>query len=159
MSENEHKERQGHAYNEIIVAERVGIAVLLQIRPDRELILRRRFALVFQVEEELLRARVEAQDVVDKAPHLGIEETRGLAEDSHEVVSGPLELAPVPRDGKCHFGWKDALREVRGELEEIDEIGVGAGVEDDLTNSEYLGRVLLCSDRTHKAANVPYTRR
>ena len=159
MSENEHKERQRHAYNQIIVAERVGIAVLLQIRPDRELILRRRFALVFQVEEELLRARVEAQDVIEKAPHLGIEETRGLAEDSHEVVSGPLELAPVPRDGKCHFGWKDALREVRGELEEIDEIGVGAGVEDDLTNSECIISVLFCLDGTHKAADVPYTRR
>ena len=90
---------------------------------------------------------------------MGIEETRGLAENSHEVVAGPLELAPVPRDGKGHFGWENALRELWEELEEIDEIGVGAGVEDDLTNSEYLDRVLFCSDRTHKATDIPDTRR
>ena len=86
----------------------------------------------FHVQNVFLRRCVEAQYIIKQTPHLWVEEARWLTEDGHEVVSSPFKFALVARHGKRHLGGEDALRQVWENVQEIDEIGVRAGIEDNL---------------------------
>lgn len=105
--------------------------MLLEVITNRDFFLLHTFA--FKLKQEFLCARVESQHVVDQAPHIRVEKTRGLAEDCREVVPGPFKRAHVPRDRERHLRRENTFCKVRVHVQEVDEVRICARIEDNLS--------------------------
>jgi hypothetical protein len=89
---------------------------------------------------ELAGTSVEAENIINELPHSRIEQPPRLAKHSEQVVSCPFEETLVPRDGEGHLGRVDldALAS-----QETQEVGVGAGVEHNLSGRQVSGRIIF----------------
>ena len=99
--------QEDSAYNEVVVSEGVRVSMPFEVRPNGDFFDFGRFASEF--DEESLRVRVEAEDVVKEAPHLQVKETFRLTEHRQKIISCPFECAHVAGDRERHLRLDDAL--------------------------------------------------
>ncbi len=101
------------------------------VRPDRYFFGSAR--LVLEFDKEPLSVRIEAEHVVQQAPHFQVEEAFRLTEHCEEIVPRPLERTHIAGDRERHLCLYYTFREVWKEVEKIEEVRIGVGVEDNLS--------------------------
>ena len=79
----------------------------LQVCPNGYFFRFDRLSLKF--DEEPLGVRIEAEHVVQQAPHLQVEETFRLTEHRQEIISRPLERTLIAGHRERHFRLDNTL--------------------------------------------------
>ena len=109
-------------HNQIIILERVGIPLAVQIIAYRKLFIR-------VAGNNTPSTCVEPKNIVDEPPHVRVNQPVRLTEDGHQVMASPLKQSTITRDAEGHLSGKD-LDGVQ--FEKFDEIWVRAWVKNDL---------------------------
>ena len=77
--------------------------------------------------------RIESQHVIYHSPHIGVDQSPWLTEYGEEVIPSPLKCSMIARNAESHLGLR--YRYLWVPIQEPQEVGVCARIEDDLLNN------------------------
>lgn len=126
-------------YDEIVVAKCIRVPLSREILCDGTTLQITVFA-----DQERPRACVEPQDVIEQAPHAGVQQTRRLTKHPCQTTPCPLEYAVIPGDAERHLRWDDSDSRVKAQ--KTKEIWIRGRIKNDLCSRQRLHRGLSCSD-------------